>query len=143
MADAEILRIGTLNVKTIESNTAYVRELLKTCDILAIQEHWLFNFQLPDLEKSFPSHFVYSKAVDDNNPLPPTQKPRGYGGVALLYNKNLNHTMKKVAVGCNRISAVEVLTDPPLCVCCVYMPSRISKSNSPDHESYQLCIDQL
>ena len=81
--------------------------------------------------------------MDDSNPLPPTQKPRGYGGVGLLYNKILNHTMKKVAVGCNRISAVEVLTDPPLCVCCVYMPSRNSKSNSPDHESYQLCIDQL
>ena len=81
--------------------------------------------------------------MDDNNPLPPTQKPRGYGGVALLYNTNLNHTMKKVAAGCNRISAEEVLTDPPLRVCCVYMPGRNSKSNFPDHESYQLCIDQL
>ena len=51
--------------------------------------------------------------------------------------------MKKLAMGCNRISAVEVLKDPPLCVCCVYMPSRNSKTNSPDQESYQLCIDQL
>ena len=29
MMDAGILRIGTLNVNNIESNTAYVRELLK------------------------------------------------------------------------------------------------------------------
>ena len=36
MADKEILRIGTLNVKNIESNTAYVSELLKTCDISAV-----------------------------------------------------------------------------------------------------------
>ena len=61
----------------------------------------------------------------------------------LLYDKNLNHSMKKLAMGCNRISAVDVLTDPPLWVCCVYMPSRNSKTNSPDQEIYQLCIDQL
>ena len=78
MADTEILGIGTLNVKNIESKTAYVSELLKTCDILARQEHWLFNFQLQDLGKFFPSNFVYSRAEDDHNPLPPSQKPRGY-----------------------------------------------------------------
>ncbi|MCG8034640.1 MAG: hypothetical protein JAZ03_21055, partial [Candidatus Thiodiazotropha taylori] len=65
------LKMGTLNVKNIDSNAAYVRELLEQCHILAIQEHWLFNFQLHDLDGYFSTHFVHSKAVDDDNPLPP------------------------------------------------------------------------
>ena len=55
------MRIGTLNVKNVETNATYVREMLKSCDILAIQEHWLFNFQLP-------SHYAFGKAVDENTP---------------------------------------------------------------------------
>ena len=57
--------------------------LLNSYDILAIQEHWLFNFQLPEIEMMFSSHSSFSKAVDDDNPLPPTQKPRGM--MELLY----------------------------------------------------------
>ena len=44
MKETELLKIGTLNVKNVESNSVFVTELLKMCDILAIQEHWLFNF---------------------------------------------------------------------------------------------------
>ena len=139
MEETELIKMGTLYVKHIEGNVAYVTELLKSCGILAIQEHWLFNFQLQDIENAFCSHFVHSKAADDDNPLPPTQKPRGYGGVALLYSKN----MKKLPVGGNRIVAIEVLTSPPMCICSVYMPSRNSKSNTPDREKYQQCLDQL
>ena len=116
MEKSEFLKVATLNVKNVESNTVYISEMLKKHDILAIQEHWLFNFQLQDLEKTFCSHFVHSKAVDDYNPLPPTQKPRGYGGVALFYSKDLNYTVKKLTTGCSRIVAVEVLTTPPLCI---------------------------
>ena len=65
------MTIGTLNVKNIETNDAFVCELLKKYDILALQEHWLFNFQLPEIEKRFPSHSAYSRAVDEDNPLPP------------------------------------------------------------------------
>ena len=75
MEEKKLLTIGTFNVKNIETNEVYLRELLKTCDILAIQEHWLFSFQLSNIETSFVSHYAYSKAVDDNDPLPPNQKP--------------------------------------------------------------------
>ena len=60
-----------------------------------------------------------------------------------MYSKGLNYTVKKLPVGCSRIVAIEVLTDPPLCICSVYMPSRNSKSISTDKESYQQCLDQL
>ena len=140
METPELLKIGTFNVKNIETNSVYINWLLKSCDILAIQEHWLFNFQLQEIEKMFSSHSSYSKAVDDENPLPPTQKPRGYGGVAILYSKSMNFTVKQLPVGGNRILAVEVQSSPPLCICCAYMPCRNSKGSIDD---YQHFLDQL
>ena len=82
MERKQLLTIGTLNVKNIETNEVYIRELLNTCDILGIQEHWLFTFQLAEIEKNFTTHHAFSKAVDQDSPLPPNQKPRGYGGVS-------------------------------------------------------------
>ena len=49
---------------------------MKKCDILFLQETWLFNFQLPLLGEYSSSHVSFGKSVDDDNPLPPTQKPR-------------------------------------------------------------------
>jgi hypothetical protein len=31
------------------------------------------------------------KSVDDNNPIPSTQKPRGYGGTAIAWKKEIDH----------------------------------------------------
>ena len=78
MEEEKLLIIGTINVKHIETNEVYLKEPLNTCDILAIHEHWLFLFQLGNIENSFVSHYAYSKAVDDNDPLPTnpkTQRP--------------------------------------------------------------------
>ena len=63
----------------IETNEVYLRELLKECDILAIQEHWLFTFQISNIEKTFVTHQAFSKDVNEDNPLLPNQKPMGYG----------------------------------------------------------------
>ncbi|MEW8542501.1 MAG: hypothetical protein AB2693_03120, partial [Candidatus Thiodiazotropha sp.] len=49
----------------------------------------------------------------------------------------------KLPVWGNRVVAIEVLTVPPLCVCCIYMPSRNTKSSSSDKENYKHYLDQL
>ena len=68
----------------------FVKEMLQSCDILALQEHWLFSFQLLDIERQFLTHNAFSKSVDEDSPLPPTKKPRGYGEVSILYKNNSN-----------------------------------------------------
>ena len=55
----------------------------------------------------------------------------------------MNNTVKRLPIGGNRIDAIEIMTTPPLCVCCVYMPSRNSNSTSSDKENYQHVLDQL
>ena len=105
------LVLGTFNVKT---NIIYIQNLLKTYDILFIQETWLFNFQLLLLREYFSSHVSFHKAVDENNPLPPMQKPRGYGGVACLVRKNLDFIFKFQSNCGSRVLALEILCEPPL-----------------------------
>ena len=53
-------------------------------------------------------------------------------------SRSRNYQLEEV-----RIVAIELQTTPPLCVCCVYMPSRNSKSDSADREHYQQVLDQL
>jgi hypothetical protein len=63
---------------------------MKQSNIILLQEHWLFNYELPALECIHPNLNAAGKATDDQNPIPPIQKPRGYGGVAILWNKSLD-----------------------------------------------------
>ena len=77
----KLLKIGSSNVKNIETNGVYLRELYKECDILAVLEHWLFPFQLSSIEETFITHHAFSRAVDEDNPLPPNQN-RGDLGVS-------------------------------------------------------------
>ena len=122
MEEKKLLTVGTFNVKNIETNKVYLRELL----ILTIQEHWLFSFQLSNIDASFVFHYAYSKAVDDNDPLHPNQKPRGYGGVSLLFRKNMDLKVKKLIHGENRMVVIEVQSSTPICICNVYMPCKNS-----------------
>ena len=143
VAEKKFLKIGSLNVKNVETNEAYTRKLLKSYDVLAVQEHWLFSFQLSSFDKQLTSDHSYSKAVDTDDPLLPTQKPRGYGGVAILYRKNMAFKIKKQVHGDNRIIVIAIQSSPPLCICNVYMSSRNSKGNSKADDSYQNSLDQL
>ena len=68
MAGSTLIKIGTLNVKIVETNSLYVQEFL-TCDIIFLQETRLFNFQTPLLNQYFTTHCSVGKAVDDDDPL--------------------------------------------------------------------------
>jgi hypothetical protein len=47
------------------------------------------------------------KAVDSNDPIPPIQMPRGYGGVAILWKKELDSLITSLKNGNERIQCVE------------------------------------
>ena len=108
-------------------------------DILFLQETWLLNFQLPLLQEYFSSHISCGKAVDDENPLPPTQKPRGYGGVACMVRRDLDIRYKFHSNGGNRIMILEVQTEPPLCIIGVYMPVR----DTTKKQDFQEILDEI
>ena len=120
------------NTECIRNNLIYATEVIKGTDILLIQEHWLFQAEVDakQLDKIFPDHDHHAKAVDVYNPLPPTAKVRGYGGVATLWPTQVSPLIRRLPDGNNRIVAITLNTTRPICIINVYMPSGNSAKNS-------------
>ena len=97
------------------------------------------DFQLPLLREYFSSHVSYGKLVDDDNPLPPIQKPRGYGGVACLVRKDFDLSFKFHLNGRNRVLLLEALSEPPLCIVGVYMPVPCTSKK----QDFQEVLDEI
>jgi hypothetical protein len=127
-------------VKNIKANSVYVHNLLKTVDILCLQEHWLFNFQKNLLHNLTDSHDATVKCTDDNNPIPPIQVPRGYGGVCTLYPTALDYLAAKPVDGSNRIALLDLQATNPICIINAYMPSRGLSSTELE---YSAVLDEL
>ena len=110
-------------------------------DILLLQEHWLFNFELQKLNKIDPEILASGKSIDMNNPIPPTQKPRGFGGTAVLWKRKHDHLVSSLPDGDHRIQAIQYqLSTYSLLIIAVYMPCR--GSTNADTE-FQIVLDQL
>lgn len=114
----------TLNAKNVKSNQIYVKNLLQSCDICCVQEHWLFQFQLDmlnEIDSNFQSH---AKAVDERDPISPLQVPRGYGGNAILLRKNWDLKTSLRKDGSDRIVVLEIEAIPSICIISAYLPCR-------------------
>lgn len=114
--------------------------MLKTEDIVLIQEHWLFKCQLHMLNEINEHFLAAGKSVDFYDPIPPIQIPRGYGGVAIFWNRKIDHLIKDLDIGKERIKCIEICTNRPLLIICVYMPCNGEKDS---YHSFVDCIEQL
>ena len=103
-----LLRLSTFNIKNIRANSIYTKAIGQNLDLLALQEHWLFRFEEEVLGTLLPDFNFHIKCVDDNDPLSPKNRIRGYGGVAIGWKAHLNHVVKKIPDGGNRIAVITV-----------------------------------
>ncbi|KAK3087817.1 hypothetical protein FSP39_011014 [Pinctada imbricata] len=135
------LNICAFNCKNIMTSILAIEEIMKHTDILLIQEHWLFNYQLPVLNDLASQIRGIGKAVDDDNPISPIQKPRGYGGVAILWKDELDSKIEVLKDGSNRIQCIRVkTTSQPILLVSIYLPAKGCRTNPQD---YLDCMDQL
>ena len=58
--------------------------------IICLQETWIFNFHQFKINSLFPQYENTSKSIDDKNPIPMKQLPRGFGGTSTLWKKSFN-----------------------------------------------------
>ena len=61
----------------------YLQSLAKTHPIILLQEHWLYAFETTLAQQVYGNSNYHIKCVDDIDPLPPTQPPRGRAGTAI------------------------------------------------------------
>lgn len=119
------LFITTFNVKNIRSNDIAVNQLLDVSDVICIQEHWLYNFEQDAMLQLNSNFDAYTKSVDDDNPISPFHKPRGFSGVSIMWNKKLKDSVYKIPDGGKRIVCIELQTESKkLCILNAYLPCR-------------------
>ena len=88
------MKICSYNCKNIKTSSLAINKLFKNHQIILVQEHWLFQFQIQLLGEIAEDKFFVGKGVDLNDTIQPVQLPRGHGGVAILWDKsigNLSH----------------------------------------------------
>ena len=86
--------IGTYNVDNIKTNVVYTQSLIDICDILFIQENWLYKFEQSTIQTLFPIVNWFVKSADEYNPQPLTHYARGHAGIGILWNNKVDHLME-------------------------------------------------
>ncbi|CAG2244566.1 unnamed protein product [Mytilus edulis] len=85
-----------------------------------------------------------AKSVDDNDdPDFNVSMKRGYGGVAIIWKKEINENIKELIDGGNRIQAIHIQQgNKPICLINVYMPSD-SKNADIEYKDTLAQIDEM
>ena len=108
----------------------YVKEVFLKCDIMLLQETWLYNFEHTNFTHIIPnSQFHAISSMDETNI---QRKGRPFGGCAILWKKNITVSITPVNTTSPRICAVEVNSKQcKVLIVTVYMPN-----DNDNHELY-------
>ena len=103
-------------------NYGYVNEIFKKCDILMLQETWLYNFEHKNFMKEIPNCQYYAISGMDDADVSRVGRP--YGGVSILWKKELKLTFVPIETNSDRICATHVNnSDCKFIIINVYMPN--------------------
>ncbi|CAC5406056.1 unnamed protein product [Mytilus coruscus] len=132
------LNIITCNIEGVKGNSAYLSDLSKEQDIICLQEHWLWSFELQKLDEKLTDYKVFGRSHDCNEPITNYQIPRGRAGVAIVWPKKFDKVISKLDDGNERIIAIEIMSVPkPTCLINAYMPTNAAQSL----DEYKECLD--
>ena len=113
-----------------------MKQVADSCYILILQEHWLFNFEENDIFRYLPNHEDSITSVDSDDPISPYQRPRGYGGAAILWHSTLLphiSTLKEKTARITAISNTKVAIKD-ICIIGAYFPCRGLRESEAEFE---------
>ena len=118
-------------------NYDYISDLYEKCDIMLLQETWLYNFQSNIISNVLPNCQYHAlSAMDESNI---TRVGRPYGGLAILWKNNLALSITPIKTNSSRLCAVNVKSDKiNIIIFNIYMPC----DNNSD-ESFDIFGDVL
>ncbi|KAK3101860.1 hypothetical protein FSP39_006848 [Pinctada imbricata] len=137
------VNITTFNIENFRSNNCYLLDLFQHSDIIAIQEHWLYKFEKQDLI-DFCTKAGFRSAIqcsDEDNPINPTCRPRGKGGVAVIWKNELDQYVEILAESNNRI--IVTLLHNSVCIISCYLTARGSGEAENDFNDQLAEINEL
>ena len=123
-------KVLTFNCQGFKSRMYdYIVEIFNKCDILILQETWLYNFEHNIFSHVLP-HCQYL-AVSAMDEAEIGRKGRPFGGCAVLWHKNLALTITSISTTSNRICAVNVKYEQiRFILITVYMPNDDNSDSS-------------
>lgn len=112
----------SFNCKSITRSIDCVRSLCQSVDIVALQETWLLPHDIPQLGTiSQDFGFTGKSAVDTSSG---GLRGRPYGGVAILWRKNVFTSVSVIQCDSDRLVAIKiVVSERTLLIFSVYMPT--------------------
>ena len=133
------IKLTSFNVENARNNSHYVINDLSQSDIILLQETWLFQCETQSgtLERLYTEYDTHARGVDVNNPIAPSSLPRGYGGIAIMWKKNLTPMITKKKNGNHRIICIEIKN---CYIINVYFPSGNDRLSTEEHME---CTDIL
>ena len=133
------ISVASSNIEGIKPNSVYFQTLCSQYDIICVQEHWCWNFQVHELGDLSINKDYHVRCSDQNEPISGFKLPRGKGGVAIFWPNLWSSRIKKLSDGNERTIAIEIQGQVKICLINVYMPTNNSSVNS--HLEYTECLD--
>ena len=84
------LTIGSFNMHGFNNSWSYLKHLSELCDIIFVQEHWLYDCNLHYLDSINDKFMCYGKSSMTEKSCT-WVKGRPHGGVAVLYRKSIGN----------------------------------------------------
>ena len=115
------LKIGSYNCRGYNaSKVTYILQLLKQCEFLFIQEHWLSDSQLQTLNNICSTHSSHASSGFNNDDI---ISGRPFGGCAIFWRADIDAQVNFLPTKNRRICAIRVCNDTyKLLLINVYMP---------------------
>ena len=133
------LKITSYNCNGFKSrNYNYIKEIFQKCDILLLQETWLHTFEHKNFSNIVTKCNYHAISAMDETDVQRIGRP--YGGVAILWNKNLKLSFIPITTNSNRVCAINIKCDYyNLIIFNVYMPNDNDSNENFDIYGDVLC----
>ena len=126
------LKYSTFNCQGFKHRMyKYIKNKFKDCDVLLLQETWMYNFEHKMFSKIIPDCQYHAVSTMDEAEVRRLGRP--YGGCAVLWKKNLAVSVTPISTTSPRICAVAIKSEHvKAIVISVYMPSDDNSNSSYD-----------
>nr|XP_053608905.1 uncharacterized protein LOC128674418 [Plodia interpunctella] len=131
-------KLISFNCKSVKRSFEAVQSLCEICDIIVLQETWLYDYGIP-LLSSIHENFEYTgKSSMDLSTGPLRGRP--YGGLAILWRSGVFDSVSVIECNSDRLSAIKVtLADRQILVINVYMPT----DEIPNLIEFTQCLSEM
>ena len=132
------LYLTSFNVEGLKNNNLYALEVIKKSDIVFLQEHWMYTYQIPELPGMIDDHMSEAICTDHFDRAPATHVPRGYGGVAITWKPEIHPYIRNgIKIENTRIITKKVCyRDMQINLVNVYLPSVNSSDRANGTNEY-------